>query len=156
MLGLFNNTTQPQWINDTSIVFFSLAFMEWWWGLGYHTMFFLAGLATIPKDLFDSARVDGASEWRMFWGVTFWRLLPIILVLSIIRFGTAMAVIEDIGNSDEAVDAADLFLHALNPQHVPDAGMCLHDLQFNPALRQLRLQRDKHSRAGHVDDGRRG
>jgi multiple sugar transport system permease protein len=95
VLGFFNNTTQPQWINDTSLVFFSLAFMEWWWGLGYHTMFFLAGLATIPKDLFDSARVDGASEWRMFWGVTFWRLLPIILVLSVIRFGTAMAVIEE-------------------------------------------------------------
>jgi multiple sugar transport system permease protein len=95
VLHLFNNTTQPQWINDTKLVFFSLAVMEWWWGLGYHTMFFLAGLATIPKDLFDAARVDGASEWRMFWGVTFFRLLPIILVLSVIRFGTAMAVIDE-------------------------------------------------------------
>lgn len=95
VLHLFNNTTQPQWINDTRLVFFSLAFMEWWWGLGYHTMFFLAGLATIPKDLFDAARVDGASEWRIFWGVTFWRLLPIILVLSVIRFGSAMAVIDE-------------------------------------------------------------
>jgi multiple sugar transport system permease protein len=95
VLHLFNDTTQPQWINDTRIVFFSLAFMEWWWGLGYHTMFFLAGLATIPKDLFDAARVDGASEWRIFWGVTFFRLLPIILVLSVIRFGSAMAVIDE-------------------------------------------------------------
>jgi multiple sugar transport system permease protein len=69
--------------------------MEWWWGLGYHTMFFLAGLATIPKDLFDAARVDGASEWRIFWGITFFRLLPIILVLSVIRFGSAMAVIDE-------------------------------------------------------------
>lgn len=95
VLHLFNNTTQPQWINNTHLVFFSLAFMEWWWGLGYHTMFFLAGLAAIPKDLFDAARVDGAGEWRMFWGITFWRLLPIILVLSVIRFGSAMAVIEE-------------------------------------------------------------
>jgi len=95
VLHIFNDTTQPQWINNDRLVFFSLAFMEWWWGLGYHTMFFLAGLATIPKDLFDAARVDGASEWRMFWGVTFWRLLPIILVLSVIRFGSAMAVIDE-------------------------------------------------------------
>lgn len=95
VLHIFNNTTQPQWINNTQLVFFSLAFMEWWWGLGYHTMFFLAGLAAIPKDIFDAARVDGASEWRMFWGVTIWRLLPIILVLAVIRFGTAMAVIEE-------------------------------------------------------------
>lgn len=92
---IFGMTNQPQWINNTSLVFFSLAFMEWWWGLGYHTMFFLAGLATIPKDLLDAARVDGASEWRIFWNVTFWRLLPIILVLSVIRFGSAMAVIDE-------------------------------------------------------------
>jgi multiple sugar transport system permease protein len=95
VLHLYNLETQPQWINDEKLVFFSLAFMEWWWGLGYHTMFFLAGLATIPKDLFDAARVDGASEWRIFWGVTVWRLLPIILVLAVVRFGSAMAVIDE-------------------------------------------------------------
>lgn len=95
VLHLFSVQSQPQWINDERLVFFSIAGMEWWWGLGYHTMFFLAGLATIPKDLFDAARVDGASEWRMFWGVTVWRLLPIILVLVVIRFGTAMAVIDE-------------------------------------------------------------
>lgn len=95
VLHLFGMTNQPQWINNTHLVFFSLAFMEWWWGLGYHTMFFLAGLATIPKDLLDAARIDGASEWRIFWNVTFWRLLPIILVLSVIRFGSAMAVIDE-------------------------------------------------------------
>ena len=87
--------TQPQWMSNPSSSFLSLAVMEWWWGLGYHTMFFLAGLATIPRDLFDAARVDGASEWHMFWRVTFWRLLPIILVLVVLRFGTAMAVIDE-------------------------------------------------------------
>jgi ABC-type sugar transport system permease subunit len=95
VLGLFNLRTQPQWIADQRLVYLSIAAMEWWWGLGYHTVFFLAGLATIPRDLFDAARVDGANEWRMFWGVTIWRLLPIILVLTVIRFGSAMAVIEE-------------------------------------------------------------
>lgn len=95
VLGIYDLRTQPQWVADDRLVFFSIAFMEWWWGLGYHTMFFLAGLATIPRDLFDAARVDGASEWRMFWGVTVWRLLPIILVLMVVRFGSAMALIEE-------------------------------------------------------------
>lgn len=94
-LHLFELTTQPQWLNDPKLIFFSIAAMEWWWGLGYHTMFFLAGLATIPKDLPDAARVDGAGEWRMFWGITIWRLLPIILVLMVVRFGSAMAVITE-------------------------------------------------------------
>lgn len=94
-LGLFNLATQPQWLQEPKLLFFSIAAMEWWWGLGYHTMFFLAGLATIPKDLPDAARVDGAGEWRMFWGITVWRLLPIILVLTVVRFGSAMAVITE-------------------------------------------------------------
>lgn len=95
VLGIFDLRSQPQWIADPRLIYTSIAFMEWWWGLGYHTVFFLAGLATIPRDLFDAARVDGASEWRMFWGVTIWRLLPIVLVLAVIRFGSAMAVIEE-------------------------------------------------------------
>ena len=94
-LHLFNLATQPQWLQEPKLIFFSIAAMEWWWGLGYHTMFFLAGLATIPKDLPDAARVDGAGEWRMFWGITVWRLLPIILVLTVVRFGSAMAVITE-------------------------------------------------------------
>ena len=92
---LFDIRSQPQWLGDPKLVFFALAIMEWWWGLGYHTMFYLAGLATIPKDLPDAARVDGANEWRLFWDVTFKRLLPIILVLVVLRFGTAMAVIDE-------------------------------------------------------------
>ncbi|MGH2560569.1 MAG: carbohydrate ABC transporter permease [Thermomicrobiales bacterium] len=93
--GVFSLTSEPQWLGDTRLVFFAIAIMEWWWGLGYHTMFFLAGLATIPRDLVDAARVDGANEWRLFWNITVPRLLPIILVLVVLRFGTAMAVIDE-------------------------------------------------------------
>jgi len=95
VFGVFNIHTQPQWIGSTKLVFPALAVMEWWWGLGYHTMFFLAGLATISRDLFDAARIDGANEWRLFWNITFPRLLPVILVLVVLRFGTAMAVIDE-------------------------------------------------------------
>ena len=92
--GMFTIQTQPQWMSN-QLVIPSLTVMEWWWGLGYHTMFFLAGLATVPRDLFDASRVDGANEWQMFWTVTFWRLLPVTLVLVVLRFGSAMAVIDE-------------------------------------------------------------
>ncbi|MDI3340066.1 MAG: sugar ABC transporter permease [Sphaerobacter sp.] len=95
VLGLFTLRNAPRWLGDPTLVFPSLAVMEWWWGLGYHTMFFLAGLATIPRELYDAARVDGANEWRIFWHITFPRLQPILLVLVVLRFGTAMAVIDE-------------------------------------------------------------
>jgi multiple sugar transport system permease protein len=95
VLHLYDVTNQPTWLGSTNLTFVSLALMEWWWGLGFHTMFYLAGLATIPKELYESARVDGASEWRIFWQITFARLRPILLVLTVLRFGTAFALIDE-------------------------------------------------------------
>ncbi len=95
VFGLFTLRDQPQWLGDERLVFFSLAIMEWWWGLGYHTMFFLAGMATIPRDLTEAARIDGASEFRLWRNIIVPRLMPIILVLVVIRFGSAMAIIDE-------------------------------------------------------------
>jgi len=94
-LHLFNRFNAPQWVGDSPLSIPAVAFVEIWWGLGYHTMFFLAGLASIPKELFEAAKVDGANEWQQFWHVTLPRLQPIMLILVILRFGTAMAVIDD-------------------------------------------------------------
>jgi ABC-type sugar transport system permease subunit len=85
----------PQWLGDPILTLPAIAIMEVWWGLGYHTMFYLAGLASIPRDLPEAARVDGANEWNLFWHVTLPRLRPILLVLVVLRFGTAMAVIDE-------------------------------------------------------------
>lgn len=95
ILHLFTIHNAPQWLGDPKLTFPAIAVMEWWWGLGYHTTFFLAGLATIPRELYEAARVDGASEWHLFWNVTLPRLRPIMLVLVVLRFGTAMAVTDE-------------------------------------------------------------
>lgn len=95
ILGLFAAQDAPRWLGQPMLMFPSITVMEWWWGIGLHTLFFLAGLATIPRELHESARVDGASEWRAFWHVTLPRLMPIMLVLVVLRFGSAMALIDE-------------------------------------------------------------
>jgi multiple sugar transport system permease protein len=94
-LGLFSLQDAPQWLGGTPLTLPSVAIMEVWWGLGYHTIFFLAGLAAIPKDLFEAARIDGANEWQVFWHVTRPRLAPIMVILVVLRFGTAMALLPE-------------------------------------------------------------
>jgi multiple sugar transport system permease protein len=94
-LHLFNKFNAPQWVGVSPLSIPAVAFVEIWWGLGYHTMFFLAGLASIPRELFEAAHVDGATEWQTFWHVTLPRLQPIMIILVVLRFGTAMAVIDD-------------------------------------------------------------
>ena len=93
--GLFTLQNAPQWLGGTALTLPSIALMEVWWGLGYHTIFFIAGLAAIPKDLPDAARIDGAGEWQVFWHVTRPQLAPIMMILVVLRFGTAMAVIDE-------------------------------------------------------------
>ena len=94
-LHLFNSFNAPQWVGLSPLAIPAVTFVEIWWGLGYHTMFFLAGLASIPRELIEAARVDGANEWQLFWRVTLPRLQPIMWILVILRFGSAMAVIDD-------------------------------------------------------------
>jgi multiple sugar transport system permease protein len=94
-LGLFTLQNAPQWLGGTALTLPSIAVMEVWWGLGYHTIFFLAGLAAIPKDMPEAARIDGANEWQVFWHVTRPRLAPIMMILVVLRFGSAMAVIDE-------------------------------------------------------------
>ncbi|PJF40219.1 MAG: sugar ABC transporter permease [Chloroflexi bacterium] len=95
ILGLYTIRTAPQWLGGTSLTLPAIAIMEVWWGLGYHALFFLAGLASIPKELPEAARVDGANEWQLFWHVTLPRLQPIMAILVVLRFGSAMAVIDE-------------------------------------------------------------
>ena len=93
--GWFSLQDAPQWLGGTALTLPAIAVMEVWWGLGYHTIFFLAGLAAIPKDLPEAARIDGANEWNLFWHVTLPRLMPIMMILVVLRFGSAMAVIDE-------------------------------------------------------------
>jgi multiple sugar transport system permease protein len=93
--GLFTLQTAPQWLGGTALTLPAIAIMEVWWGLGYHTIFFIAGLAAIPKELSDAARIDGANEWQVFWHVIRPGLAPIMMILVVLRFGSAMAVIDE-------------------------------------------------------------
>ena len=95
VLGAFTLRDAPQWLGGTPLTLPAIAIMEIWWGLGYHSIFFLAGLAAIPRDLTEAARVDGASEWKLFWHVTLPRLQPIMMILVVLRFGSAMALIDE-------------------------------------------------------------
>ena len=55
----------------------------------------MAGLAAIPQALYEAARIDGANEWNILWRITVPRLRPVLAVLVVLRFGSAMAVIDE-------------------------------------------------------------
>jgi ABC-type sugar transport system permease subunit len=64
-----------------SIIFFGI-----WTYIGYNTVIFLAGLGSIPGDLYEAAEIDGAGQWRMFRHITLPLLSPVTFYLALIAF----------------------------------------------------------------------
>ncbi|MBS4200486.1 sugar ABC transporter permease [Bacillus sp. FJAT-49732] len=50
------------------------------WDSGVQILIFLAGLQTISPSLYEAAKIDGATEWEVFWKITFPMLIPMIFV----------------------------------------------------------------------------
>jgi cellobiose transport system permease protein len=57
----------------------AIASIVMWRWTGYNALIYLAGMQAIPKDLYEAAEVDGASQWRQFRSVTIPSLRPTIL-----------------------------------------------------------------------------
>ncbi|MEW1956119.1 sugar ABC transporter permease [Kineococcus sp. NPDC059986] len=68
--------TRVEWLTSHSLALPAVAFVTVWTQVGYVALFFLAGLAGIPAQLADAARVDGAGPWRIFWSITLPLLRP--------------------------------------------------------------------------------
>ena len=68
----------PDWAMPTIILF------AVWKNFGYNMIIFLAGLQAIPEDLYEAARIDGASRLRQFWHVTLPMLGPVLLLVGIL------------------------------------------------------------------------
>ncbi|MBB5803021.1 multiple sugar transport system permease protein [Saccharothrix ecbatanensis] len=60
----------PDWLNDPSTSLAAIIFMSVWQGAGFHMIIWLAGLQTIPADLYEAASIDGVSRWTRFRFVT--------------------------------------------------------------------------------------
>jgi raffinose/stachyose/melibiose transport system permease protein len=74
------------WLGDPTWALIVISLVSVWQWVGLPTMFFLAGLLTIPDELTEAARVDGASSWQTFWHIKFPLLLPVIGMVAVLTF----------------------------------------------------------------------
>jgi ABC-type sugar transport system permease subunit len=72
------------WLKSSAWVLPAFIIMSVWKRIGFVMVVFLAGLETIPEELYDAATVDGASRWQKFRHVTLPLLSPITLFIAVI------------------------------------------------------------------------
>ncbi|MDQ6919149.1 MAG: sugar ABC transporter permease [Candidatus Dormibacteraeota bacterium] len=69
------------WLGTTNTALAAIFIVNIWRGAPFYGISLLAGLQTIPPDLYEAARVDGASRWQQFREITLPLLRPVLLVV---------------------------------------------------------------------------
>ncbi len=80
-LGIDN----PSFFGDAETARAMIMIMDAWTFIPFMMIMLLAGLQSIPKDIQEAARVDGATPWQNFWEVTFPLMLPVSITAIMIR-----------------------------------------------------------------------
>ena len=73
----------PSWLADPRWAMPAVIIVSIWKDLGFTAVIYLAGLRTIPRDLYEAAKVDGAGPWWRFRSVTLPMLSPIVFFLGV-------------------------------------------------------------------------
>lgn len=94
MLGAFG-VERVGWLTDPARAFAWSVFVTVWAHMGFYMVILLAGLQSIPSDIYEAARMDRATPWRVFTRITLPLLKPMLLVVFV------LAVIRSVQTFDE-------------------------------------------------------
>jgi multiple sugar transport system permease protein len=83
LLQILGSAPVP-WLRDPTVALLVLIVVQCLKTLGYSMVLFLAALQTVPSDLVDAARVDGANHWQTFRGITLPLIAPFTLMVTIL------------------------------------------------------------------------
>jgi len=84
LLGVFGIEAKS-WLQEPDTALPALCVIAIWQALGFNMVLFMAGLTSIPRELYNAAEVDGVrSAWDRFWLVTWPLLSPVTMFVSII------------------------------------------------------------------------
>src|SRR4029079_3145505 len=64
------------WLGDGRWAMLAIILLAIWKNFGYNMVIFVAGLQSIPEEMFEAARIDGASAWHTFWHIKLPMLAP--------------------------------------------------------------------------------
>jgi multiple sugar transport system permease protein len=77
---------QIQWLSSSTLAFVAIVMMVAWKGFPFYALILLSSLQSIPDDLYEAARVDGAGAIRSFRSITLPALVPTLALLAILAF----------------------------------------------------------------------
>lgn len=83
---------QRAWLSDPKAALYTVSFIHMWKGFGWSFIILLAGLQSIPRELYEAARVDGANAFHVFRHVTMPLLIPVFILVSVLTILGTMQI----------------------------------------------------------------
>lgn len=107
--------SQP-WLSDPTLALASVIVIHTWQWTPFAFLVFLASLHALPPEPFEAARVDGASEWQIFWRLILPLLKPVIIIVAMLRLVIALRAFDAIlaatgGGPGTATEILNLFIY---------------------------------------------
>jgi putative chitobiose transport system permease protein len=145
-LGLFDTPTNLLVQSSTALA--AVSAITVWKGLGYYMIIYLAGLQSIPNDVYESASIDGASVFQQFRRITVPMLIPSVTLVSVMTIIAGMKVFEEIalttgGGPSGATTTLVMYIYqkfmSLDVSIASAAGLVLLLLAIAASLLQMKL-----------------
>jgi multiple sugar transport system permease protein/raffinose/stachyose/melibiose transport system permease protein len=95
LLNLFG-AESVDWFGSADTAFLVLVIMDLWRSMGFYAVLLYTGLLDIPEDIMESARLDGASTWRMVRSIILPLSLPVLLSSIIFSINGTLKVFDSI------------------------------------------------------------
>lgn len=76
--GWVNDYQPIRWLEDSTLLKPSIAFMVFWKYTGFNIVLYTTGLMTIPKEILEAARMDGANAFHRFWHISLPMIRPFV------------------------------------------------------------------------------
>jgi multiple sugar transport system permease protein len=110
-------STGINWLGEPTLAMASVIFADVWKTTPFISILLLAGLQSIPTDLYEAHAIDGASSWQSFRRITLPLLMPQILIALLFRFAQAFGVFDLIavmtgGGPGGATEVVSLYIYA--------------------------------------------
>lgn len=114
-LGLIN--TSINWLGDPTLAMVALILADVWKTTPFISIILLAGLQSIPADLYEAHGIDGANPWQSFYQITLPLILPQILISLLFRFAQAFGIFDLVqvmtgGGPAGATETVSIYIYA--------------------------------------------
>ncbi|HMR31447.1 MAG TPA: sugar ABC transporter permease [Geminicoccaceae bacterium] len=87
---------QIAWTVDANHALLVIVLLSIWIHLPFTFLILYAAVTTVPKELLEAARVDGANGWKAFWHITLRVIMPAVLVALLFRYIFAMRLFSEV------------------------------------------------------------